>query len=645
MISYKTLIRSLLLAAMFVSASSLLAQQPGDQIYFNAKIITVDNDSFTSNIGTVAEAMHVRDGKILHVGTNAQIRAMAGANTQMVDLKGRTVIPGMGSTHEHPMDWDLLVEPILKKVLANNEIVYHVFEGGPDKTVQEFYPALEKAVSRAKPGQWIYLIVTSGRKYEHSVGGNSTLGLLGRYPTVVDGKRITKQSLDVAAPNNPVIVRDIFVATLLNQKATDILKGLSFYNDMMADRGGRAIVNEQTGLGAGHRWAVPDLLFKDYYPQLREAYRLGLEWWAAYGITVMGSACYNPRCLMTYSDLDAHGQMPIRMMWAWNWRPDYFYKDDYFLANLVGQLNKGSDYLWNGGGWPAGARVKGEGTAGCGGSSLEIVDPQLRQELQGRYMTTSSDPDHCKPDPNSIAYRYIKAGGRVATQHYSFDKDVDNLMNLIEVASKDAGFSMDQIRAKRHTFDHNGLHPRPDQIPRIKQLGMMTGGNAFEIWDTSSEALKYFGEKGVGWVVPKKSLTEGGVYNSFEIDRAIGTTDLSVFECCILPMINRKACDGKIYAPTEAISREVALKAAARWPARYVLRENLLGSLEPGKFADFLVLDREYLAVPVDDIGKTHVLMTVVGGKTIHLAPSLARELGTQPVGAQATLGGPASRW
>ncbi|MBI4464922.1 MAG: amidohydrolase family protein, partial [Acidobacteria bacterium] len=576
-------------------SNSLQAQQAGDQIYFNAKILTVDDDSFTSRLGTVAEAMHVRDGKILHIGTNAQIRAMAGPSTKLVDLKGRTVMPGMMSTHEHPMDWDLEVSQILKKVFSNNEIVIRFFEGGPDKTQQEFYPVLEEAVHSAKPGQWIYFIVTSGRKYEHSVGGNSTLGLLGRYPTVVDGKRITKKTLDVAAPNNPVIVRDIFVATLLNQRAIDILKNLRFYQELTQDRGGNPPVSEETGLGASHRWAVPDLLFNDYYPQLREAYRLGLEWWAADGVTAMGSACYNPRCLQTYGDLDRRGEMPIRMMWAWNWRQSYFYQDDYFLASLVSQLNKGSDYFWNGGGWPGGERVQGEGSAGCGGSSLQIVDPALREQLQGRYAGTSSDPNHCKPNPNSIAYRYIKAGGRVATQHYSFDKDVDNLMNLIEVASKDAGFTLDQIRAKRHTFDHNGLHPRPDQIPRIKQLGMMTGGNAFEIWDTSSEALKYFGEKGVSWVVPKKTLTDGGVYSSFEIDRALGTTELTVFECCIAPMITRKAWDGKIYAPTEAISREVALKVSTRWPARYILRENVLGSLEPGKWADFLVLDRDYL--------------------------------------------------
>ena len=71
----------------------------------------------------------------------------------------------------------------------------------------------------------------------------------------------------------------------------------------------------------------------------------------------------------------------------------------------------------------------------------------------------------------------------------------------------------------------------------------------------------------------------------------------------------------------------------------------MLGSIEPGKWADLAVLDRDYLTVPVDDIPKIRVMMTMVGGKVVHLVPSLARENGMQPTGAQVELGGPAAQW
>ena len=110
-------------------------------------------------------------------------------------------------------------------------------------------------------------------------------------------------------------------------------------------------------------------------------------------------------------------------------------------------------------------------------------------------------------------------------------------------------------------------------------------------------------------------------------------------------MLSRKGWDGKVYGPDQAVDRVAALKIATYGGAYYLLREDVLGSLEPGKWADFLVLDRDYLTIPEDDINNIQVLMTVVGGKVIHLVPSLAREFGMQPAGAQVTLGGPASQW
>ena len=70
-----------------------------------------------------------------------------------------------------------------------------------------------------------------------------------------------------------------------------------------------------------------------------------------------------------------------------------------------------------------------------------------------------------------------------------------------------------------------------------------------------------------------------------------------------------------------------------------------MGSLETGKLADLIVLDRDYLTIPVDDILKIRVLMTMLGGKVVHLVPSLAREAGMQPTGSQVLLGGPAAQW
>ena len=92
---------------------------------------------------------------------------------------------------------------------------------------------------------------------------------------------------------------------------------------------------------------------------------------------------------------------------------------------------------------------------------------------------------------------------------------------------------------------------------------------------------------------------------------------------------------GKTYAPEEAVDRVVVLKMWTKWAGRYVMKENDLGSLEVGKFADFLVLNKDFLTIPVDQIPTIQPQMTVMNGKIRHLGSEFAQKLGMQPVGFQ----------
>ena len=91
--------------------------------------------------------------------------------------------------------------------------------------------------------------------------------------------------------------------------------------------------------------------------------------------------------------------------------------------------------------------------------------------------------------------------------------------------------------------------------------------------------------------------------------------------------------DGKVWQPEERIDRVHAMKLWTSWAAEYVTKPDQLGTLEVGKFADLLVIDRDYFTVPVDDILKVHPLMTMLGGKMVALQESLASDFGMQPVG------------
>ena len=602
------------------------AQQPenvADAIIVNAKMITVDNGDFTEDLGTVAQALSVKGGKIREIGTNDQIRAGTGPDTRVYDLKGRTVLPGLVVVHEHPNDWDPVSPAQLKLVFRDDsKIIFRWVDGSPNEQIQKFPEMLKKAVAQARSDQWIYFVFSLGDQYQYSTGGNGGFGAPN--VNILDGKLIPKTMLEELAPNNPLVLRNVFTGMLINDRAWEESKKVLPWSEVTKD------MNE-FGNGSGFRWMFSEVILKNFYPEYRELVRLGQSFWAGYGMTTYASECYNPSCVKVYSDLANSGEKAIRTGWKWNWRQHNFYDDPYFTNFVVWAEGKGNDYWWY-----MGSRPVARSGSAC-----------TDYELRATYIDRASDEElermqnvrrNCAWAPGKLdrqnLYQYIRAGGRLINIHSVADKDIDYMMDVIEEASQDAAFTLEEIQAKRHGFDHTVMAPRPDQLERMKRLGMVTGGDAMEIFQAPPEILEMYGEEAVKHVVPKKMLSEAKIYNGFEVDRALVATDLTIF-WVLARLIDRKAWDGQVYAPDQAVGRGLALKSATVFGAYYMMKEKELGSLEPGKLADFIVLDRDYTTIPERDIENIRVLMTVVGGKIVHLVPSMAGELGLEPVGAQ----------
>ncbi len=599
------------------------AQQAPDTILYNGKVVTVDNHEVNSELGTIAQALAVKGNAIVAVGSNTEVRKLAGANTKSIDLKGRTVLPGFAATHDHPQDWDPLNPYIVRKLITDDmHIERFMWEDSPDQKIQQFPRVLDEAVHKAKPGQWIRINLLFGKEYRD---GGKVIASLGR--------QLTKQMLDMMAPNNPVIVRAGFVGTLINQKAVDVVKEHygdqwdKFINKPLQNYGGGASAEENGVCSVCYREVEQDVLFSPEI--LREMYRLGLSWMAGYGVTTTATSLYTGGAIRAYKSLDRAGQMAIRLSWGWFWpeRNDFF-QDPYFVNAIAAQEGRGSDYYWFSGMTPH----QGGNCSKLPGTSPEVKN---REDKCG----------FANPVIARALYEYVKAGGRLTGDHMMGDGEIDLALDIIEKASKDAGMTPEEIASKRHVTEHMAMYPRQDQLPRYKKLGMMTSGWNLYIWEKSGDQiLKDYGERGVEQMVPRKSLYAAGIMNSVEIDRPIGYTNLTYFTD-LYAGITRKDQDGKIMGANQAIDRQAMLKSTTLWGAYGVKHEKQIGSLELGKWADLVVLDKDYLTVPVDDILKIRVLMTMVGGKVVHLVPSLAKEIGMQPTGAQVELGGPAAQW
>ncbi len=597
--------------------SALAAQSPEiaaklgypQLILHSGKIVLMDDASFESKVGTIVEALAVREDKVLATGSNSEILALAGPSTRQIDLKGRAVLPNFILTHEHPTDWAFQEPQALRHVLGSDDtdvlIMRWLDPDPPNKQFEMFGPIFRQAVEKAKPGQWILLSFNFGPEYEYAYE------LSQAFP-----RHITKERLDQLAPNNPVKVKNGFITSVINSRAMEELKKV--YPTLQDTvQGGPASEEEirqfeRTGL-AFSRPVEPDLIFQGKTALLAQVLKAEMELWAAWGVTTVGSAPYAMNNFQALSLLDRTGQMTTR--YAWGFRGPDFHEET--LRYVSGLLGHGTDHLWNIGAW--------------GDSAMTCTTIDAPAKVKER--------EWCSLAPGTIGRevmdRIIRVGGRIATMHSDGDKDIDHFMDSIEQMSAEAGFTLEEIRAKRHAFDHSSKAPRPDQLPRIKKLGMMVSMINTVLWenkgsnDTSFFARDY-GMEYAHWAVPRKSVTEAEIMNGFEIDRPLPH---KIFFFIHKGMTRYNDAFRKVYGPSERTDRIVQLKALTTWGAHYVLREDIMGSLEPGKFADFMVLDRDYLTIPADDIPNIRVLMTVVGGNTVHLIPSLAREIGAQAVG------------
>jgi len=567
-----------------------------DKVIYNARIVTMDDASFTPDPGTIAEAMAVRDDKILAVGSNSDIRALAGPDTEQTDLGGRTVLPGFILTHEHPTDWAWTEPTGLNHVFAegNEHMVVHFMEGNAEEQLGNWEAALADAVSKAEPGQWILFSSDWGGNFEY---------MPELFPKFLP--QISRKRLDEIAPDNPVRVKNSWVDGLVNTRALEEAARV-FPDQKVEGRGNR---------GPTGRQLEPDVMLHNKVELNADLLEAQMELWAAHGVTVYGSSPYTIGNLNALRILDEEGRMPGRFAWSYT-GPDLHYQTIRLVSALLGN---GTDHLWNIG-------AHGERSGGnC--TTLPASDRVKSQE-------------DCRLEPGDDGRRVkediVRSGGRIGAMHSGGDKDIDHLLDVIEEQSKAAGLTLEEIRARRHAFDHASGAPRPDQIPRIKNLGMMVSMINTVIWENrtgydASYRLRNYGAEYIHLSVPRQSVTKAGIMSTQEIDRALPHF---LFYNVWVGMTRYNSGVDLVLAPEEGTDLMTQMKAMTIWGAYYVLREDRLGSLEPGKLADFVVLDEDVFSVPRDDIANVKVLMTVIGGETVHLLPNLANELGAAPVGA-----------
>jgi predicted amidohydrolase YtcJ len=403
------------------------------------------------------------------------------------------------------------------------------------------------------------------------------------------------------------------------------------------------------GQPTGRLGGVANLtMWYEYWPvvppeQIAPYYRMEAEEVAAQGITTF-STRVEPNHLAAYGWLHANDEMPLRL--AYTLETFARANDTEAIASrMMGLHGATGNRFWGAGDdkmWIIGVTPDSiDSTAGVAGSCVrkeyprEVPDfPLWRFQFYGPHgVCRLNDPEYHDAEVIKMAAKY---GYRISGMHVAGDRGLDEFMDIVEQAAKE----YPAVLQARYSADHC-LIVHDDLIQRAKKLNIMFSCAPKYLYGGAKSgvgAMKVlYGEEDAGnSVIPFKSMIDQGVHSAIELDEHAFHPFLA-----LQVVINRKDVDGKVWGPKQAVSRQEALYLYTRWSSEYVLKENFLGSIEPKKAGDFIVMNKDYLTVPEDEIGRLDPVLTVMGGKITYSNPEFAASQGLPTVGYQ----GSRARW
>jgi hypothetical protein len=289
------------------------------------------------------------------------------------------------------------------------------------------------------------------------------------------------------------------------------------------------------------------------------------------------------------------------------------------------------------------------------GSDYFWIDGVASERWDSIYPESCTGPDtqappHIKarevcPQPGDLMWdtleNALKSGWRLAGVHMCGSEAARSYFKMIDRARADNGMTMEEIRSLNMTSEHcNLVGKQPDIIQGLKDYGITLSCGPSRISEAPGWIADY-GPQINDFILPLKTWIEsdvkvvgqhfgGGAFRRRSEGSVGGGLQPPFF--ALWQAITRQY-DGKVWQPEERIDRVWALKMWTSWASDYVMKGEKIGTLEVGKLADMIIIDRDYLTVAEQDILKIRPLMTMLGGEIGVLQQSLAQEFGMDPVG------------
>lgn len=532
-----------------------------DLILRNGNIITMDA------LDSRASALAVKWGKIFRVGHDDDLHQLGHADTMVLDLEGRTVLPGFIDTHNHLSFYGYLVSSADCRAASGLE------------SIDDLLQRLREEADKTPVGQWV-----KGWGYAHY--------------HLKDNRPVTRKDLDRVSTEHPIVLIHVSChAGVANSKALEVF---GYSKETPNPPGGELRRDPDTGEPNGilEESALMDK-FSALFMQETTSWSLeqrvrmiegAVRHYNQAGITSLHEALVLPQTLKLYQDMDGFGRLNLRV---------YTMNIDFTAQPLLDAgitCGYGTPMVKVG---PIKMLLDG----GMSNRTAAVSTPYLGTNETGIFLIA---PDRI----SSNVHKFHQAGYQIAT-HAQGDAAIGRLLDAYESV---LGPKSDN--PLRHRIEHCG-NIKEEQIGRAAAMNLLVSSQPMFLSVLGDGFLEAFGPERAHRLYPYRSLIDRGI-------RVAGASDSPVAPALPLMGIRdavlRQTSSGAEIGKAEGLSVREAIGLYTSEAGYFSFDEENLGTIEPGRQADFVILDRDITAIPAERITDARVLMTIVGGRVVYEA-------------------------
>jgi predicted amidohydrolase YtcJ len=568
---YKQPLLLFLSATLLTTACSQQEQPVADMVVTNANIYTVDDAN------PKAEAMVIRADTLVFVGASEEAQQYIGEQTRVMDAEGKTIIPGLIESHAHFLG------------VGANEMELDLLAV---KSYEEMVNRVAAKVQTLEPGEWVL-----GRGWHQSKWDSLPDKMIQGFQT--------HDKLSAVSPDNPVFLRHASGhAAIANAKAMEIA-GISALNkESMAvtEVKGGEVFRDELGNPTGiFNERAMTLVARHVPPQgyayNKKAAKLAMDACLRNGITTFHDAGVGKETVTLYKNLLDSGEMDVRMYVMLSGRDSSLLQEYYAKGPEIGLGNNQLTFR--------SIKLYIDGALGSRGAWML----EEYSDMPGAYGHETTPISRVF----EVSNKALQAGFQVCS-HAIGDRANREVLDQYEKAFN----AHPSVADTRFRIEH-AQHLTKQDIPRFAELGVIPAVQAIHMASDRPWAINRLGKERIeeGAYVWQK-LLQSGAHIANGTDAPV--EPINPF-ASFYASVARRTLGGFPeggFEPSQKMSRTQALVSYTLDGAYAAFEEDSKGSLEPGKLADFTVLDRDIMQVAEDSILNTRVLFTVLGGKVAY---------------------------